>query len=112
MSDLYVQIIDKKKLRENVLQSSKNTIEILKRMHYVMDLKKDKLELIKKIKGELKELAIHVEYLQKQLPQIKEEIPQIKKARPIHRKIVQKNKDLGRLQSAIEKLEGQLIKLR
>jgi hypothetical protein len=66
--NLYVCVRAPKTLRRNILESSKNTLFILKQVYTIKQLRESKHEVMEKIDEELKELKILIQKIDDLMP--------------------------------------------
>ncbi|HJX06105.1 MAG TPA: hypothetical protein VJ461_05320 [Candidatus Nanoarchaeia archaeon] len=130
--DFFVCVQNPKNFRRNLLESSKNTLFILKQIYTVKQIRETKHEIMDKVVDELKELKILAQKIDELMPQhtreeLKKLVPEIefkKKSAPRKEKSLLKEKeelaqqiqaqpgsDMERLASALSDIEKKLQNL-
>lgn len=105
----FVRVSNPSNLRRNILESSKEIIESLKRYENLKLIRKEKSENISKLKGDVKEIISLISKLKSKLPKvdIKEEKEAIVPNKKDFKKEA-KTTELEKLESELRNIEGKL----
>lgn len=106
---LFVGITNRDELRRDLLECSKSILESLKDYENFKSLREEKIRMVYKLKGELKEISRFINKLRTNLPKVKEvgiKKLEVKKAKAEKHKMVRVEEPKGKTE--IERLEEEL----
>lgn len=109
---LFVGITSGDELRRGLLECSKSILESLKEYENFKGLREEKIKMIYKLRGEIKEVSRFINKLRTNLPKVKEvgiKKPEFKKAKAEKPKMIRVEKPKGKTE--IEKLEEELSEI-
>ena len=111
--DYFVKIDEPREIRKNILECSRDTINLLKDYENLKQIRVEKVRSMLKIKNIFSEIDLLLKNLKKQLPSFKSAISkskkQIKKKKPIRK--TKKMPEIDVLEQELSKIEQKLSRL-
>jgi len=116
----FIHIREPVEIRKNILESSKQTVQLLQRYEMIRDLRVQKVEQVNRLKRNFKELVVLVNKLKTEMPKVnvrvkikQEEMQSTQKSQTLRkaRPVAGNRTELQKLEEELRSIESKLTRL-